>query len=47
MGGRNNLIKEVKDKMQDILDEALEVSYMGGTVNNLNLCICIYSTWSY
>lgn len=41
MGGRNNLIKEVKDKMQDILDEALEVSYMGGTVNNLNLCIPI------
>jgi hypothetical protein len=41
MGGRNNLIKEVKDKMQDILDEALEVSYMGGTVNNLNLYIPI------
>lgn len=41
MGGRRYLIVEVKMKMNDILDEILELSYMGGETHNLNLCIPI------
>lgn len=41
MGGRNNLIKEVKDKMDEMLDIALSISYVGGCISTMNNSLCI------
>ena len=44
MGGRNNLIQEVRDTMDEMLDIALSISYIGGCIStmNNNLCIPVY-----
>ena len=44
MGGRKNLIQEVKDTMDEMLDIALSISYAGGCIHTMNgsLCIPIY-----